>query len=173
MLLRADMDGLPLEERSGLPNASRVRQTDAAGTEQPVMHACGHDVHITALVGTARQMAARRANWSGTLVLIAQPAEETISGARAMIQDGLYTRFPKPDYAVAFHVAAEVPAGRIDVPRDDRQFAAPIRSRSSSTASARTAPIRIWASIRCWSPPRSSSRSSRWSAATSIRSRAR
>ncbi|HEY5713098.1 MAG TPA: amidohydrolase [Allosphingosinicella sp.] len=116
VMLRADMDGLPLEERSGVPNPSRVRQTDAAGNEQPVMHACGHDVHITALVGTARQMHARRANWSGTLVLIAQPAEETISGARAMVQDGLYTRFPKPDVAVAFHVAAEMPAGRIGVP---------------------------------------------------------
>jgi amidohydrolase len=116
VMLRADMDGLPLEERSGVANPSRARQADAAGVEQPVMHACGHDVHITALVGTARQMIARRTNWSGTLVLIAQPAEETISGARAMIEDGLYTRFPKPDYALAFHVAAEVPAGRIEVP---------------------------------------------------------
>ena len=116
VLMRADMDGLPLREQSGLPNASTVRQVDASGTEQPVMHACGHDVHITALVGTARQMAARRSNWTGTLVLIAQPAEETISGARAMIQDGLYTRFPKPDYALAFHVDAETPEGRIDVP---------------------------------------------------------
>lgn len=116
VLLRADMDGLPIEERSGLPNASRARQTDASGTEQPVMHACGHDVHITSLVGTARQLIARRANWSGTLVLIAQPAEETISGARTMIQDGLYTRFPKPDYAVAFHVAAGLTAGQIVVP---------------------------------------------------------
>jgi hippurate hydrolase len=116
VLLRADMDGLPLREQSGLPNASTARQVDAAGVEQPVMHACGHDVHITALVGTARQMIARRASWSGTLVLIAQPAEETISGARAMLEDGLYTRFPKPDYALAFHVAAEVPAGRIEVP---------------------------------------------------------
>ena len=116
VLLRADMDGLPLEERSGLANASHVRQTDAAGTEQPVMHACGHDVHITAMVGTARQLIARRTNWSGTLVLIAQPAEETISGARAMMQDGLYTRFPKPDFAVAFHVAADGPAGQIVVP---------------------------------------------------------
>jgi amidohydrolase len=116
VMLRADMDGLPLEERSGVPNPSRARQTDAAGVEQPVMHACGHDVHITALVGTARQLAARRANWSGTLVLIAQPAEETISGARAMVEDGLYTRFPKPDFALAFHVAAEIEAGRIDVP---------------------------------------------------------
>jgi hippurate hydrolase len=116
VMLRADMDGLPLREQSGLPNASTVRQADASGTEQPVMHACGHDVHITSLVGAARQLAARRASWSGTLVLIAQPAEETISGARAMMQDGLYTRFPKPDYALAFHVAAEVPAGRIEVP---------------------------------------------------------
>jgi amidohydrolase len=116
LLLRADMDGLPLEERSGVANPSRARQTDLAGTEQPVMHACGHDVHITALVGTARQLAARRANWSGTLVLIAQPAEETISGARAMLEDGLYTRFPKPDFALAFHVAAEIEAGRIEVP---------------------------------------------------------
>ena len=116
VMVRADMDGLPLREQSGLANASTARQVDAAGTEQPVMHACGHDVHITALVGTARQMVARRANWSGTLVLIAQPAEETISGARAMLQDGLYTRFPKPDVALAFHVAAEVPAGRIEVP---------------------------------------------------------
>jgi hippurate hydrolase len=116
VLLRADMDGLPLEERSGLANPSRARQVDSAGVEQPVMHACGHDVHITALVGAARQLIARRANWSGTIVLIAQPAEETISGARAMIEDGLYTRFPKPDYALAFHVAAEIPAGRIEVP---------------------------------------------------------
>jgi amidohydrolase len=116
VMMRADMDGLPLEERSGVANPSRARQVGPDGSEQPVMHACGHDVHITALVGAARQMIARRASWSGTLVLIAQPAEETISGARAMIEDGLYTRFPKPDYALAFHVAAEVPAGRIEVP---------------------------------------------------------
>ena len=116
VMLRADMDGLPLEERSGVANPSRARQADASGAEQPVMHACGHDVHITALVGTARQMIARRGSWSGTLVLIAQPAEETISGARTMVEDGLYTRFPKPDYAVAFHVAAEIEAGRINVP---------------------------------------------------------
>ena len=116
LMMRADMDGLPLEERSGLPNASRARQTDGAGIEQPVMHACGHDVHITALVGAARQMRARRANWQGTLILIAQPAEETISGARAMVQDGLYTRFPRPDFALAFHVDADRPAGRISVP---------------------------------------------------------
>lgn len=116
VMLRADMDGLPLEETSGLPNASTARQVDRDGVEKPVMHACGHDVHITALVGTARQMMNRRSHWSGTLVLIAQPAEETISGARAMMQDGLYERFPKPDFAVAFHVSADTPTGRIEVP---------------------------------------------------------
>ena len=116
VMIRADMDGLPLQENSGLANASTARQVDSDGTEKPVMHACGHDVHITALVGTARQMAARKANWSGTLVLIAQPAEERIFGARAMIEDGLYTRFPKPDYALAFHVSADTPTGRIEAP---------------------------------------------------------
>jgi hippurate hydrolase len=115
VMLRADMDGLPLEERSGVANPSHVRQTDMAGVEQPVMHACGHDVHITAMVGTARQLAARRSRWHGTLVLIVQPAEETVSGARAMLADGLYTRFPKPDYAVAFHVMAQLAAGQIDI----------------------------------------------------------
>jgi amidohydrolase len=116
VMLRADMDGLPIAENSGLANASTARQVDHDGTEKPVMHACGHDVHITALVGTARQMQARRGNWSGTLILIAQPAEEIISGARSMVQDGLYERFPKPDYAVAFHVASALEAGRIMVP---------------------------------------------------------
>lgn len=116
VMLRADMDGLPLLEDSGLANASTARQVDRDGVEKPVMHACGHDVHITALVGTARQMMNRRSHWSGTLVLIAQPAEETISGARAMMQDGLYERFPKPDFAVAFHVSADTPTGRIEVP---------------------------------------------------------
>lgn len=116
VMIRADMDGLPLQERSGLANASTARQVDADGTEKPVMHACGHDVHITALVGTARQMAARKANWSGTLVLIAQPAEERIFGARMMVEDGLYSRFPKPDYALAFHVSADMATGRIAAP---------------------------------------------------------
>ena len=116
VMIRADMDGLPLLETSGLANASTARQVDSDGTEKPVMHACGHDVHITALVGTARQLAARKANWSGTLILIAQPAEERIFGARAMINDGLYTRFPKPDYALAFHVSADTPIGKIEAP---------------------------------------------------------
>ncbi len=113
VLLRADMDGLPVEEKSGLPNASKVRMANREGVVSPVMHACGHDVHITAMVGTAHQLAALKARWKGTVVMIIQPAEERIGGAKAMIEDGLYARFPKPDYAVAFHVAAEIPTGQI------------------------------------------------------------
>jgi len=116
VLLRADMDGLPLKEDSGLDYASTVTQVDIDGIEKPVMHACGHDVHITSLVGAARQLAAMKDKWAGTLVLVGQPAEERIGGARAMIEDGLYTRFPKPDYALAFHVAADLPTGKIQVP---------------------------------------------------------
>ncbi|HXI87477.1 MAG TPA: amidohydrolase, partial [Parvularculaceae bacterium] len=117
VMLRADMDGLPLKEQSGLPYSSAVRQVDIDGIDQPVMHACGHDSHITALIGEARQLARLKDQWSGTLVLIAQPAEERISGARDMVADGLYKRFPKPDYALAFHVAADKPAGKIVVPQ--------------------------------------------------------
>jgi amidohydrolase len=117
VLLRADMDGLPVEEKSGLSYASTARQADMEGVERPVMHACGHDVHVTALVGAARQLAARKADWSGTLVLIGQPAEERVMGARAMVKDGLYSRFPKPDYALAFHVSADHPSGKIEVPQ--------------------------------------------------------
>ena len=116
IMVRADMDGLPLQEDSGLAYASIVTQEDIDGQVKPVMHACGHDTHITSLVGTARQMAERRDAWSGTLVLIGQPAEERISGARRMLEDGLYERFPKPDYALAFHVAAQMPVGKLNVP---------------------------------------------------------
>ena len=118
IMISADMDGLPVKEQSGLEYASTATQVDEAGIEQPVMHACGHDVHITALVGTARQMAERSEDWSGTLVLIGQPAEERISGARTMLEDGLYERFPKPDYALAFHVSADGPAGKVTIPQD-------------------------------------------------------
>ncbi|WP_425410646.1 amidohydrolase [Hyphococcus sp.] len=116
VMIRADMDGLPIKENSGLSYQSTATQEDIDGEVKPVMHACGHDVHITALVGTARQMAERKDAWSGTLVLIGQPAEERISGARDMLQDGLYERFPKPDYAMALHVSAQTPSGRIEVP---------------------------------------------------------
>jgi len=118
VMVRADMDGLPLKEDSGLAYASKATQAAADGKVYPVMHACGHDVHITALIGTARQMAERRDQWSGTLVLIGQPAEERISGARAMLADGLYERFPKPDYALAFHVSAAVASGKVEIPLD-------------------------------------------------------
>jgi hippurate hydrolase len=113
VLVRADMDGLPVQERSGLANASTVRQVGIDGLEMPVMHACGHDVHITSLVGTARQLARMKDRWKGTVLFIVQPAEERVGGADAMVKDGLYTRFPKPDYALAFHVAAELETGKI------------------------------------------------------------
>lgn len=113
LLLRADMDALPVEERTGLPFASRVRATSREGTETSVMHACAHDTHMTAWVGTARRLVAMRGEWSGTLVMIAQPGEEIGTGARAMLEDGLYTRFPKPTHAIAFHNSATLPAGQI------------------------------------------------------------
>ncbi|MBA3941929.1 MAG: amidohydrolase [Sphingopyxis sp.] len=113
VLLRADMDGLPVTEQTGLPGASKVRVTTKEGVETGVMHACGHDTHMTAWVGIARLMAANKAKWSGTLVMIGQPAEERGAGARMMLEDGLYARFPKPQYALAFHDAAQFPAGAI------------------------------------------------------------
>lgn len=113
VMLRADMDALPVIEQTGLPYASKVKGVSKSGLETGVMHACGHDTHMTAWVGTARQMVANRDKWSGTLVMILQPAEEIGSGARAMLNDGLYTRFPKPKYVVGFHDAAQFPAGAI------------------------------------------------------------
>jgi len=111
VLIRADMDGLPVIEQTGLPFASTKRGTSTAGVESGIMHACGHDTHMTAWIETARLMAARKAEWSGTLVMIGQPAEEVGLGALEMLNDGLYTRFPKPDYTLAFHDTPELPAG--------------------------------------------------------------
>ena len=113
VLVRADMDGLPLKEASGLANASTVVQTGIDGVASPVMHACGHDVHITSLVGTALRLAAMKESWRGTVVFVVQPAEERIGGARKMLEDGLYTRFPKPDYALAFHVSTAAATGTL------------------------------------------------------------
>jgi len=113
VMVRADMDGLPLTEKSGLSYASHVHQVDADGKTFPVMHACGHDVHITSLIGTARRMAAMKDKWQGTLMLIGQPAEERIGGAKAMLKDGLFKRFPVPTYALAFHVNSQLPTGHI------------------------------------------------------------
>ena len=116
VMMRADMDGLPVEEKSGLANASRAKQKDPiTGNDVFVMHACGHDVHITSLVGTARHMAAHRDEWTGTLMLVVQPAEERVLGARAMRDDAIWERFGKPDYALAFHVASSGTAGVINV----------------------------------------------------------
>jgi hippurate hydrolase len=113
VLVRADMDGLPLKETSGLAYASVARQTGIDGLEAPVMHACGHDVHITSMIGTARRLAAMKDKWKGTVLFVVQPAEERLGGARKMMEDGLYTRFPKPTYALAFHVDADSPTGTI------------------------------------------------------------
>ena len=113
VMVRADMDGLPVTEQTGLPGASKVRVTTTEGVETGVMHACGHDTHMAAWIGVARLMAANKAKWSGTLVMIGQPAEERGAGARMMLEDGLYKRFPKPEYVLAFHDAAQFPAGKI------------------------------------------------------------
>lgn len=115
VMMRADMDGLPVVEQSGLANASKARMKDWNGEEVGVMHACGHDVHITSLVGTARYMAANKDKWSGTLMLIGQPAEERGPGASAMMDDNLWQKFPQPDYAFALHVSANIEAGKIVV----------------------------------------------------------
>jgi amidohydrolase len=111
IMLRTELDALPVEEKTGLPYASKVHTKDDAGHDVPVMHACGHDLHMAAILGTAEIMARSKDSWHGTLILIGQPAEETIAGADAMVRDGLFTRFPKPDAAVALHVGNAFPAG--------------------------------------------------------------
>jgi hippurate hydrolase len=113
VLLRTELDALPVEEKTGLPFASTVRTKDDNGADVGVMHACGHDIHMASWMGTARIMANTRARWRGTLVLIGQPAEEVSQGAQAMLADGLFTRFPHPDFAVAVHDDARYPAGII------------------------------------------------------------
>lgn len=113
VMLRTELDALPVTENTGLPYASTVRTKDDAGNDVGVAHACGHDVHMAAWTATARIMANSRTRWHGTLVFIAQPAEETGSGAKAMLADGLFTRFPRPDFALAVHDDARLPAGLI------------------------------------------------------------
>jgi amidohydrolase len=115
VMLRTELDALPVEEQTGLAYASKVHAKDAAGREVPVGHMCGHDLHISALVATAGIMARSRNSWRGTLILIGQPAEETISGASAMVRDGLFTRFPRPDVLLALHVGNELPAGEVGI----------------------------------------------------------
>lgn len=113
VMIRADMDGLPVPEQTGLEYASKATTKNEAGETVPVMHACGHDVHMTSLVGTARRLAAMKDQWSGTLVMIGQPAEEQVKGAVAMLEEGLFDKFPKPDYNLALHVSPDIAAGNI------------------------------------------------------------
>jgi amidohydrolase len=115
LLIRADMDALPVKEQTGLAFASKAMGKLPDGTDTPVMHACGHDTHVTTWLGTARRLAAMKEQWSGTLVMILQPGEETSEGATAMLKDGLFTRFPKPSYVLGFHDAAVLPAGMIGI----------------------------------------------------------
>ena len=115
IMLRTELDALPVEEKTGLPYASKAHAKDDSGHDVPVMHACGHDVHMAALFGTAEIMAHSKDTWRGTLMLIGQPAEETITGAKAMIADGFATRFPKPEFGIALHVGNEEPAGAIAI----------------------------------------------------------
>ena len=113
VMLRADMDALPLEEKTGLPYESQVMGQTHTGKDAPVMHACAHDSHVAILIGAARQLVERKDEWSGTLVLIGQPAEEIGLGAKAMLEDGLFEKFPRPEYVFATHTSGWAPAGKI------------------------------------------------------------
>ena len=115
IMLRTELDALPVEEKTGLPYASKTHAKDDSGKDVPVMQACGHDVHMASLIGTAQIMAQTKNTWKGTLIIIGQPAEETITGAKRMIEDGVMTRFPKPDVAVALHVGNNLPAGKVGI----------------------------------------------------------
>jgi hippurate hydrolase len=115
VLVRTDMDALPVEEKTGLPYASRVTAKTDAGQDVGVMHACGHDLHMACFLGTARALVELRDCWRGTALLIGQPAEETVDGAQAMLADGLYERFPVPDYALALHDNARLEAGKVGI----------------------------------------------------------
>jgi len=115
VLIRTDMDALPVEEKTGVDYASAVKTKDAQGQQVSGMHACGHDLHMTVLLGTARELAARKSQWRGTLMLIGQPAEEVVQGATAMLADHLYERFGRPDFILAEHDTNDVPAGSIAI----------------------------------------------------------
>jgi len=113
VLVRTDMDALPLEEKTGLPYASRIKVRTPDGEETSVMHACGHDIHMTSFLGAAKILSQMKNRWRGTLLLIGQPSEERVSGALAMLNGGLYSQFPKPDYAIALHDDASLEAGKV------------------------------------------------------------
>ena len=113
IMFRADMDGLPVEEKTGARYASQKKVTNLDGEEVFTMHACGHDVHLTVLIGVAEYLFENKSEWQGNLILVLEPAEEVSGGARNMIKDGLFTRFPRPDYNLAFHVNAGMPTGKV------------------------------------------------------------
>jgi amidohydrolase len=113
VLIRTELDALPVDEKTGAPYASKVKTKNDAGVEVSVMHACGHDIHMTSMLGTAKVLAERKGEWHGTLIILGQPAEETIDGARAVLRDGLYSNFPKPDFAIALHDSAEIETGKV------------------------------------------------------------
>ena len=113
VLIRTELDALPVNEKTGLAYASTVKTKNDAGDEVSVMHACGHDVHITSMLGTAKMLSELKDQWQGTLIILGQPAEETVDGARAMMRDGLYQKFPKPDFVVALHDNSDLEAGRV------------------------------------------------------------
>jgi hippurate hydrolase len=115
LMVRTELDALPVEEKTGLPFASKATGKNSAGETVPVMHACGHDVHMTAWLGTAMTLAGDRGSWHGTLMMVGQPAEEVGGGATAMIDDGLFTRFPRPDFAIAVHDNDALPAGKVGI----------------------------------------------------------
>ena len=142
VMLRTELDALPVEEKTGLPYASKVRTKDDSGRDVGVMHACGHDVHMASLWGTAAIMARDKNSWHGTLMLIGQPAEETITGADKMIKDGLFTRFPKPDIGIAMHDTNGLPFGKIGITPGYAK-AMPIQSVSQSMARGDMAHSRI------------------------------
>ena len=170
LLIRADMDALPVKEQTGLPFASKAMGKLPDGTDTPVMHACGHDTHITTWLGTARRLAAMKDQWSGTLVMILQPGEERVIGAQAMLDDGLFTRFPKPDVLLAFHDSATLPAGVIGVTRgfalanvDTRQHRRARRRRARRLSAEHQGPDRARRRASSW-------RCRLWSAAKTTRS---
>ena len=113
VMLRADMDGLPVKEKTGASYASKTKTLNDDGQEVFTMHACGHDVHMTVLIGTAQYLIQNKSDWSGTLMLNLQPAEEVSGGARNMIKDGLFTKFPRPDFNLALHVSSGMEAGKV------------------------------------------------------------
>ena len=113
VLIRTELDALPVDEKTGVPYASKVKTKNDAGVEVSVMHACGHDIHMTSMLGTAKVLAERKGEWHGTLIILGQPAEETIDGARAVLRDGLYSKVPQPDFVVALHDSADIETGKV------------------------------------------------------------